>query len=241
MGSHWSGQDMLYVAIKDGVQYVVSNINPTLKVTIDLCSGELLEKILGFPINLPGEKRPGAATHALAILEMDTIFQFAHKKPINPFRFLSAFEPITWIFIFLCGFLVALVLSADNLKSLWRKIEYVFNSIFGCPEIKVAKASLAVCVLWSTVVWLLQQYYGGDMFSSLLEKERLDVMDTLEELANKPGKKILTAATEFYGNRSDETMKREYFQGYGCREGLISKTKMLQWAKTSSSKRTSAP
>lgn len=205
---------------------------PIVKATVDAFDGTLFDNILGFHLDL-GEMGTGGVTHALGVIEMDAILQHKFFKPRNPFRFLAAFENVTWAFILFSVILLAGFFAlTGRVRSFWRNLEKTLWSLFGPFKIKARKVALLVAAVWVTMVWILQQYFGGDMLTTMMQPPQDDVIDTLDQLARTVGKTIWVTSTEVYGQSDQQTLVDNYYKGYSFREGLIPKTKIVDYLKT---------
>lgn len=216
------------MAIKEGFQFAVGDVTAVMKIVTDLGSGEFVESVLGFNLQFPGQKFGGGVTHALGFNEMDVVLQYKFYKPRNPFRFLAAFENVTWMLILSSILLLAVFFTfTGKMQTFWRNLEYTLWSLFGPFEIKACKVALLTAVVWVTMVWILQQYFGGDMLSAMMEPPPEDVFDTLEQLARKGNKRILAISTEVYGHTDPKDIIENYYKGYSYRDGLMPKTTLL--------------
>lgn len=190
-GTHLYDEDGLDVFVEDRIQLGVSDISPIFRMTMDVVDGDLFKRLFG--MDLPQLSHLGGVSKALSVLQMDAILRiWSRHQPRDPFRLMKAFEPIVWILLLAAIIFIFIPLVFRFKKHLFKILEFLFFCLFGCPELTFLKKIPGLLVLWATVVWLLQQYYGGDMLSAMMEPLRLAISDLTPPLWTTTTKATVT-------------------------------------------------
>lgn len=213
-----------FLIFQDRFHFAVSDINPVLRIAIQLSdhafAGELTEKAFGFNLGDLDIPPLGWPTTSLGVLDMDAILQAKKYKSRDPFRFLEAFGWKIWILVFLFGFLISFLMST-KIRSFWPNLkknflpnlEYVLFSVFGSPKLVRLKKVPGILAIWTTALWVLQQYFADDMLSAWMEPKPLDVIDSLAQLA-ETDIIVRVLSTEVFGTRDNRSILETYYKGY---------------------------
>lgn len=232
-GVDFHDEDLIEVALKERAQFGVADIYPVIEAVVYPVSDYLEKLFVNVKVLDNLNIKNGGLTKTLGVISMDAIVQFRFEKSKNAFHFLTALEKETWFYLFGFALLISIVLAAKQIRHFWKYLEYVVFTVFmGSPDINLANTIPFLVIIWTTAIWILQQLYGGDMVSAMMEVIEKQVLDSFDDL-HKTNKTIYIVSSQLFGNRSESRMLNDYFQGYvDYREEFKKRARIVEYLHT---------
>lgn len=129
----------------------------------------------------------------LGVGEVDCIMFRKGIKKKPPFDFILVFDWQTTSLLLITLPLISVVMAGFRSNQIWDCLTHVIGLLFGiCKQFECYFYSLFT--LWVTVYWFFRTLFGGDMFSCMTTPPRLDVIDSWQDLSDRPYLKILATA-----------------------------------------------
>lgn len=129
-------------------------------------------------------------TRTIGVEQVDCIaFRKEYYKP-RLLEFIAFIDKaVGWLFA-ASLVLTAFVLSCFKINSFWRYLLFIVESLFGIAQ-SFKSRFYCMFVLLTTIYWLFQQFFGGDMFSNMTKPAVPKIIDSWDDLAKHPHLKIV--------------------------------------------------
>lgn len=207
-------EDVLQVNLKLRPDFIITTLTPLLSL-VTMLRGDGLEPFIQNVLKAVfGERDIGTISKTLGVQETDVILNFKFWKQRPLFAFLSAFDFKIWLFILMSAVALATAVSLKNIGEFGKYLEYVIYCLVATPRSKLIRSAPGLLITWIAAVWLLQQFYGGDMFSEVMAPPEADVIKSIEELFEAKNKTILILDTETFADDITMATLRNYFGAY---------------------------